>query len=360
MQRDEEGASAHAHPFAWPSDQPVLATVGGHTTGAPVHMAPSPSATFLALQAAAPRDKDRAAILALCGSYRVSFDFQETVALRPGYHLAAPYQSWATERIFVLSDTPDTIVLQHQLVMRAIKADGTLDAVEVAKHWRQDWHWQPERYLRFSGLVGASERWQTIPVATTQRAGLWSWTVSGIDDEPRYAAIGRWQHDGNCSRWLGEETWRPLPRRERSRRSDYQVLSGSEQIIVAPDGWIMLQDNGKVVVPAAGQASTIVREIGAERYQHIQDFDWQPGIDAWKAAAPFWAEIRTTWSALVAKPSVTLATHTRQGDSLVMALAECAAAYADKDAAALSRAQTLIHDAASNQPTTGQAVSGAK
>ena len=103
-----------------------------------------------------------------------------------------------------------------------------------------------------------------------------------------------------------------------------------------------------------------VREIGVERYQRIQDFDWQPGIDAWNAAAPFWTEIRATWTALAAKPRVTLATRTQKGESLVMALAECAADYADKDTDALSRAQALIQAAAAVQPTDGQAAPGAK
>ena len=40
---------------------------------------------------------DRAAILAMAGEFRVTFQFQETVAVAPGYELHEPYRSGATE-----------------------------------------------------------------------------------------------------------------------------------------------------------------------------------------------------------------------------------------------------------------------
>jgi hypothetical protein len=116
-----------SHPFAWPTDQgPRPATVGGHTHGVPVTLAVSPSPQWTALQSAGPGlARDRAAILAMCGEFRIDFDFQELVNLRPGGHLATPYQSWATERIFVLEDAQDDrISLQHQLVMVALDEHG--------------------------------------------------------------------------------------------------------------------------------------------------------------------------------------------------------------------------------------------
>ena len=124
-----------ARPFAWPLEQEPLPTRGGTTTGAPVTLAPSPSAVYKEL-AGIPFgiERDRAAIKAMAGEFRTCFDFQETIPLRPGYQLAAPYFSWATERISVIEDTPTRIVLQHQLVMRTA---GQADAV-VIKHWRQD------------------------------------------------------------------------------------------------------------------------------------------------------------------------------------------------------------------------------
>ena len=297
---DQRAAETPAsHPFAWPESDGVRPpTVGGHSHGAPVTLATGTSPQWSTLQAAGPGlARDRAAILAMCGEFRIDFDYQELVSLHPGSHLATPYQSWATERIFVLEDAQDRISLQHQLVMVALDEHGRPTPAEVAKHWRQEWVWQGESVLRYAGPAGAGvERWHHEQLDPARHQGEWVWTVWGIDDGPRYSSIGCWRHDANCSIFQGDETWRPLPRREKTSRSDYQVLLGSERIVIAPDGWVMLQENGKLKLggPGAGAQEILAREIGVERYQRISGFDWQPGIAAWRAEEPFWKAIRAT------------------------------------------------------------------
>jgi hypothetical protein len=335
------GSDPSSHPFAWPSDQfERPPTVGGHSQGAPVTYAAAPSAEWTALQtAAAGYERDRAAILALCGDYRIDFDYQELVSLQPGVRLANPYQSWATERIFVLEDAPGRISLQHQLVMVALDAAGKPSAPAVAKHWRQEWAWQAASVLRFAGPVAnGAERWRHEALDAGQHRGEWVWTVWGIDDGPRYASIGRWRHDANSSVFQGDETWRPLPRREKTTRSDYQVLLGSERIVVAPDGWVMLQENGKLRLPLAERpAAVLAREIGVERYRRITGFDWRAGLATWTAEEPFWRALRARWGEALAVDFPTLHPPA-DGGSLVMDLAGEAAAYAQGDHAALERA----------------------
>src|ERR1043165_7577686 len=83
----EEAPKAVARPFAWPLEQKSLASRGGTSTGAPVTLAPAPSAAWKDLVTMpAGIERDRAAIKAMAGEYRICFAFQEPVPLRPGYH----------------------------------------------------------------------------------------------------------------------------------------------------------------------------------------------------------------------------------------------------------------------------------
>ena len=78
-------------------------------------------------------EKDRAAILAMAGSYEVGFNFQETYAVRPDYTLKAPYYAAAHELITVVKDDADAIVLQHVLVVCEEKKLETNSATERKK-----------------------------------------------------------------------------------------------------------------------------------------------------------------------------------------------------------------------------------
>jgi hypothetical protein len=69
-----------------------------------------------------------------------------------------------------------------------------------------------------------------------------------VDDSPRYAARGRWQHAAGVSTWISDETWRPLPRREFSVRKDYDVLVGTNRHTITPTGWVQEENNVKLAL----------------------------------------------------------------------------------------------------------------
>src|SRR5437899_1773405 len=99
--------AAAPYVFAWPFIAPgSMAPRGGTTRGPEVSLATEPSDAWTRLQSPdlRGRERDRAAILALAGDYRVSFDFLETVLFEPDAHPARPYRSWATERVYVVED----------------------------------------------------------------------------------------------------------------------------------------------------------------------------------------------------------------------------------------------------------------
>ena len=185
--------------FSWPFVAKPLTPRGGTTRGAQVTLATEPSREWRRLHARglSARDRDRAAILAMAGDYRASFDFLETILFEPGARPARPYRSWGTERVYVLEDRPDFVSLQHILVMFVVDEQGRTQGPFVQKHWRQDWRYEPKSLLAFAG----EGRFERRPISAAERRGRWSQTVYQVDDAPRYASLGRWSHGGEASTW---------------------------------------------------------------------------------------------------------------------------------------------------------------
>ncbi|MEM6580621.1 MAG: DUF6607 family protein [Pseudomonadota bacterium] len=298
-----EPTAAKQYTYAWKfTDSESMAPRGGTTTGPEVVLDDSPSQLWLDLQTPdlSKKEQDRRAILALVGDYRTSFDFIETIGFAPDYTPAAPYQSWATERVYLVKDEPDFISLQHILVMHFIGEDGNVSEPMVVKHWRQDWRYEDATMLSFLG----NRTWATVAVPKELRKGSWTQSVYQVDDSPQYEAIGRWHHTPNYSTWDGEEKRRPLPRREFSVRDDYHTLVGSHRITITPTGWVQEEDALKVVLDENNQLHPetpyLAREAGLSRYQRIQDYDFSAGDDYWAETAAFWAQVRAYWDDVVA------------------------------------------------------------
>jgi hypothetical protein len=288
-------ASAVAHAsdqftFAWPLDENALKPRGATTRGAPVTLDEAPSDAWKKLRepGLSEMERDRRAILAMAGPYRVSFDFLEVVRYDPRLAPDAPYQSWGTEYVFVAEERPDFIALQHVLVMRMQLEGGKVSEPMVVRHWRQEWRYQPQSLLAYEG----AQTWARREVPGEARRGAWSQTVLQVDDSPRYAALGRWQHAGGVSTWISDETWRPLPRREFSVRKDYQVLVGTNRHTVTPDGWLQEENNLKLVLQ---EGRYLAREYGVARYQRIRGYDFSAGERYYTRTEPFWAEVRGAW-----------------------------------------------------------------
>ncbi len=290
--------SAHRYTFAWKFiDGDKMTPRGGSTVGAAIVLATAPSKAWQTLQAAANADKDHAAILAMAGEYRVSFDFIEVAGFTADFKPAAPYQSWGTEKVYAIIDQPDFISLQHVLVMH-IQADvGKPKSTIVTKHWRQDWQYQPRTQILYLG----PHQWQQVPVSASQATGSWSQTVYQVDDSPRYSGMGRWLHSGNYSSWQGSEGLRPLPRREWSVRSDYQALLGTNRHTITPTGWVQEEQNNKVALDAEGnlrrENPVLAREYGVNRYEAISGADFSEGDAYIKKTAALWQAVRRDWAA---------------------------------------------------------------
>ena len=278
--------------FAWPLDEKALKPRGATTRGAPVTLDTMPSEAWRRLRepGLSSQERDRRAILAMAGPYRVSFDFLEVARYDPALKPDAPYQSWATEVVLVAENQPDFIALQHVLVMRMLQEGGGVSEPMVVRHWRQEWRYHAPSILLYEG----DNTWARFNTSAMQRRG-WVQTVLQVDDSPRYAASGDWDHARGVSTWISRETWRPLPRREFSVRKDYDVLVGTNRHTITPTGWLQEENNLKL---AKGQQKYLAREYGVVRYDRIRDYDFSAGESYYRRTEPFWVEVRAAWREL--------------------------------------------------------------
>ncbi|HSG89729.1 MAG TPA: DUF6607 family protein [Pseudomonadales bacterium] len=318
-------APARWYTFGWPLDgDDDHAPRGGTTEGVAVTRDPAAAEVWRDLQEAdlAPLERDRRAIRALAGEFRTSFDFVETVTYAPGLARARPYQSWATEYVFVIEDRPDFISLQHVLVMSFVE-DGEVRGPFVQKHWRQDWRLQADRALVFEG----DRHWRVAPAAALE--GSWTQTVHQVDDTPRYAATGRWTHEGGYSVWESARAWRPLPRREHSVRDDYDVMDSLHRVSITPEGWTHEQDNRKARLGEDGRLDAelpyLAREQGLARYTRIAAYDFDAGRSYWRLTSGYWDAVRAWWDRRLAADGAFELVSADDGRPLFMPLFEGAA-----------------------------------
>jgi hypothetical protein len=227
-------------------------------------------------------ERDRLAILAMQGEYAVDFHFAETVPLAAGYKRRDDKNSGGFEFVQVVEESEDRIVLQHLLVM---------PGGNVIKHWRQDWIREADERFEFV----ADQTWQVRAIAPEKAAGTWTQCVYEVSDAPRYCGTGKWNHRYGVSTWTSDRGWRPLPRREYTKRDDYNALNVENRHTITPHGWSHEQDNTKTVRDGRETASTLVREFGFNDYRYIEGYDFSPARDYWQKTADYWARVRAAW-----------------------------------------------------------------
>jgi len=245
-----------------------------------------------------PPAADRKAIMAMQGEYSIHFSFEETVTLAHGYERAEPYRTGGDETVVLVENSPDRIVLQHLLLH--------VPSGHVTKHWRQDWTYEAPRRLEFNSEQ--TWRWRDIPAE--QVPGSWTQCVYEVSDAPRYCGTGRWVHSNGIATWTSDTTWRPLPRRDYTKRSDYNALGVINRHTITPTGWTHEQDNIKTIRNERGDVlGALVREFGFNDYQRTNAIDFTPAYAYWNATADYWTKVRAYWhQRLHAAPGVRLAT----------------------------------------------------
>jgi len=295
--------------FSWPVGPTAPAPRGGTTTGVEVKVETAPSPQWLALREPGIPDleRDRRAILAMTGNFRVNFDFLEVAAFTGDGSRARPYQSWGTEQVFIDRDEPRHVSLVHILEMHVAGPDGKPMPPMVTKHWRQEWVYEPTHLVEYQG----GNRWTRRALSDAERRGRWAQVVYQVDESPRYGSLGRWEHSAAFSTWISSDTARPLPRREWSVRKDYDLLRGTNRHTVLPTGWLQEENNLKeasaAAVPYAG------REYGVARYERIGGDYFAEAGKYYTATRAYWHEVLSAWDQmLVPGGAVTLTANSDQ------------------------------------------------
>lgn len=225
------------------------------------------------------QEQDRALIKSMAGAYKVSFNFAETFATDTGYKYYPRYAEWGIEQVIVVEDRPDKIVLQHLLVVR--------DSI-IIKHWRQDWVYENTDLYKYN----KDNEWIRETLTVAKAKGTWTQKVYQVDDSPRYESYGTWVNVDGKNFWEGTND-APLPRREYSNRDDYNVMKRHSRMEILSDGWMLEQDNEKIVRDK-GSDKTICWEKGIERFTK-GDYNTSAALKWWEKQQQYWADVRTVW-----------------------------------------------------------------
>lgn len=228
------------------------------------------------------KDLDKAAIKAMIGCYDVEFKYTETFAPEIDYEKHYDYNANAFEWAELVEETEDKIVIQHLLIV----ADSML-----VKHWRQDWVYESDDMYSFH----KDKAWKYT--TTKDNTGKWSQKVYSVDDSPRYSGIATWTHVDGVSSWRHKAD-APLPRREYSKRDDYNVMKRGNSVHITDYGWLHEQDNDKVIREEGKDDLLLAQEKGYNTYKRRPDVDCQYAHDWWTENGDDWIPARDKWSEL--------------------------------------------------------------
>ena len=298
-------------------------------------LAHGPIAAQPTAQEQAKFQSDRANILAMAGTFKVKFDFQEQTAWQPDYTPIERKVSGGHEVVRVIADTGRMIMLQHILVT---EDEGK---IQLVKHWRQDWVYEPATTLVYDG----PNHWKLEAVPVKMQHGRWSQTVWQTDDSPRYSGFGEWSAEGGVPRWRSGWTWRPLARRDAVRHPVYDRYMGINRHSPTPSGWVHWQDNMKMGMKG-GKLVPFVQEMTINTYTRFDGFNAAAADAYWVKTIEYWGAVRAAWDAAIVRGGgITVPEQADNGSASGARLME----YADEvnegkltTAEAVAKAKTVI------------------
>lgn len=232
------------------------------------------------------KEQDLQAIEAMCGCYEVTFQYAETFAPDTTYQFHENKLSGGLEWIVADENDGEHVVLQHLLVV----GKGM-----VIKHWRQDWIYENQDLYSFV----KNKHWQFEELDRETVKGQWTQKVYQVDDSPRYEGSATWVHVDGKHFWESD-VYAPLPRREYTKRSDYNVMLRGNRHEITNYGHVHEQDNQKVIRSEAGE-QLLAQEKGMNTYKKVEESRCQAAKDWWKKNRHFWKDVRIAWDKVFAR-----------------------------------------------------------
>ena len=230
--------------------------------------------------------QDVDAIKKMCGCHEVTYNFAETFnyskdsLYKPSENKISKGLEWAG----LISDQDDKISIQHILQV------GNPAEPMVVKHWRQDWLFENRIFYMYN----TDNRWNYKKKKKKEVKGQWTQKVYQVDDSPRYEGSGSWVHVDGKSYWENT-TSAPLPRREYTKRSDYNLTMRGNRQEITDYGWVHDQDNDKIIRKTGKVDVLIAKEKGFNTYLKVDDSRCEIASKWWKDYIDKWATVRSKW-----------------------------------------------------------------
>lgn len=238
------------------------------------------------INAQSKKKQDQIAIKKMCGCFEVTFNFAETFSYNQDslYKPSKTKSDRGLEWAQLVVDEKNKISIQHLLQV------GNPADPYIVKHWRQDWLYENEDFYMYNG----NNAWLFENKSQKDIDGQWTQKVYQVDDSPRYEGSATWVHVDGKSFWENTTT-APLPRREYTKRSDYNVTLRGNRHEIVNGGWVHDQDNAKVVREKGVEDVIIAKEKGYNTYKKVADSRCQGAIDWWSKHHEKWAVVRAKW-----------------------------------------------------------------
>ena len=232
--------------------------------------------------------KDIESIKSMCGCFKIDFNFAETFVFSDDedYKKSKTYKSGGLEWGQLVVDKKNKISIQHLLIV------GSKQFPTIVKHWRQDWLYQNTDLY----IYDKNDKWSFVNMDKKDVKGQWTQKVFQVDDSPRYEGTSSWVHVDGKSYWENT-TPAPLPRREFSKRSDYNVTLRGNRHEVTDKGWVHDQDNKKILKDD-GTQSVLAHEKGYSTYTRVPDEDCKAAVEWWEKNSNKWKIVRDKWNTI--------------------------------------------------------------
>ncbi|NQX76638.1 DUF6607 family protein [Gilvibacter sp.] len=246
----------------------------------------------LPLSAQSKKKQDIAAIKSMCGCYEVTFNFAETFTYSEDslYKPSKNKVSYGLEWAQLVSEDKNNVSIQHILQV------GNPSEPMIVKHWRQDWSFQNQDFYMYDG----DNNWIYQRKDKADVKGQWTQKVFQVDDSPRYEGSASWVHVDGKSYWENT-TPAPLPRREYTTRSDYNVTIRGNRQEITNFGWVHDQDNQKVIRTPGEDDIILAAEKGYNVYKKVDDSRCAAAAKWWVENNEKWATVRAKWDEVYAR-----------------------------------------------------------
>lgn len=227
------------------------------------------------------KQQDIQAIKDMCGCYEIKFKYTETFAPEIDYEKHLDYTAAALEWAELIEDDENKLSIQHLLLVHDTK---------VIKHWRQDWEYQNQNVFYYD--KDNTWKFKTLPKEAVK--GQWTQKVFQVDDSPRYSGSATWVHADGKHYWENK-TSSPLPRREYTKRKDYNVMFRGNRQEITSNGWLHEQDNDKVLREDGQEDVLLAQEKGYNTYTKVADEKCKLAKEWWVNNTDFWRKVRNSW-----------------------------------------------------------------